>query len=103
MYALNGFFNMKQYLIRQLMDDKIQKLLSHTGHIGSSEKIKPMESFSINFNYCPTEKQNDPDQTCFYCSAETSRLNLIWNNADLEKLLGVGTGGEDEAPSSWKK
>ena len=64
----------------QLMDDKIQELLIHAGHIGTSDKIKPMQEFSINFNYCDPEKQNDPSSTCFYCYAKDSRKNKFWSH-----------------------
>jgi hypothetical protein len=68
----------------KLMSDPIQELLTHMGHIGSSDKIKPMESFSINFDYCPKDKMVDKNQTCFYCTAKNSRLWKIWNNDKLE-------------------
>ncbi len=62
------------------MDNKIQDLLIHCGHIGTSDKIKPMDAFSINFDYCDPKMQDDPSSTCFYCYAKDSRTNKFWSH-----------------------
>ena len=69
-----------QELKTMIYDEKIQDLLLHMGHIGTSDKIKPMQEFSANFEYCPKNKINDKKQTCFYCYAKDSRKAKFWMN-----------------------
>ena len=70
---------MKNKLIA-LMDYNIQDLLIHAGHIGSSDKIKPLQEFSTNFDFCDSAAQEDPGSTCYYCYAKDSRKNKFWSH-----------------------
>ena len=67
-------------IISQLYKPSIQKLLLHIGHIGTSKKIYPMQSFSINLDFCPKDLMNDPDHTCHYCYVKHSNLWRFWKH-----------------------
>ena len=65
-------------IINQFYKSNVQELLLHMGHIGTSSKIYPMQSFSINLDFCPQDKMNDPDHTCHYCYVKKSALWRYW-------------------------